>query len=257
VTILIEKKDKVMTIIINRPDAKNAIDTATASALAKAFRDFEQDDSACVAVLCGSGNTFCAGWDLKKGANGEGLKDIEQLTPDDDGSLGPTKILLSKPVIAAISGYAVAGGMELALWCDMRVVEDGAVFGVFCRRFGVPLVDGGTVRLPRLIGMSNAMDLILTGRPVDAIEAKAIGLANRVVKQGESRKAAEALAAQIASFPQTCMRSDRMGVYEQWDHNFQDALKNEFHRGLAVVGSGETLRGASLFSKGKGRHGEF
>jgi enoyl-CoA hydratase len=256
-TILIEKKDKVMTIIINRPDSRNAIDVATGKALADAFREFERDETVCVAVLCGSGNTFCAGWDLKKAASGEGLKEIEQLTAEGDGPLGPTKMLLSKPVIGAISGYAVAGGMELALWCDMRVVEEDAVFGVFCRRFGVPLVDGGTVRLPRLIGMSNAMDLILTGRPVDAIEAKAIGLANRVVKKGESRKAAEALAAQVASFPQVCMRSDRMGVYEQWDLSLQNALNNEFNRGVAVVGSGETLKGAGLFSSGKGRHGEF
>jgi len=256
-TVLIEKKDKVMTIIINRPDAKNAVDATTSKALAEAFRKFEQDDSAAVAVLCGSGNTFCAGWDLKKAAKGEGLEGIKQLTPEDDGPIGPTKMLLSKPVIGAISGYAVAGGMELALWCDMRVVEEDAVFGVFCRRFGVPLVDGGTVRLPRLIGMSNAMDLILTGRPVDAVEAKQMGLANRVVKRGESRKAAEELAAQIVSFPQACMRSDRMGVYEQWDYSFQNALKNEFHRGLAVVDTGETLKGAGLFSKGKGLHGEF
>ncbi|MFT7185722.1 MAG: enoyl-CoA hydratase [Pseudohongiellaceae bacterium] len=256
-TVLIEKKGKVMTIIINRPDAKNAVDATTANALADAFGEFEQDDSAYVAVLCGSGNTFCAGWDLKKAANGEGLKEIEQLKSKDDGPIGPTKMLLSKPVIGAISGYAVAGGMELALWCDMRVMEEDAVFGVFCRRFGVPLVDGGTVRLPRLIGMSNAMDLILTGRPVEATEAKAMGLANRVVKQGEARKAAEALAAQIASFPQACLRSDRMGVYEQWDLGFQSALKNEFQRGIAVVSTGETFTGADLFSKGKGRHGEF
>jgi len=256
-TVLIEKKDKVMTIIINRPDARNAVDAETASALAEAFRKFERDDSVSVAVLCGSGNTFCAGWDLKKAATGEGLKGVKELRPEDDGPIGPTKMLLSKPVIGAISGHAVAGGMELALWCDMRVMEEDAVFGVFCRRFGVPLVDGGTVRLPRLIGMSNAMDLILTGRPVDAVEAKQMGLANRVVQPGESRKASEELAAQIASFPQACMRSDRMGVYEQWDQSLQNALTNEFHRGVAVVETGETLNGADLFSKGKGRHGEF
>ena len=256
-TVLIEKQGKVMTIIINRPHAKNAVDAATSSALAEAFREFERDDSFSVAVLCGHGNTFCAGWDLKKAAKGEGLEGIKQLTPEDDGPIGPTKMLLSKPVIAAIAGHAVAGGMELALWCDMRVMEEEAVFGVFCRRFGVPLVDGGTVRLPRLIGMSNAMDLILTGRPVDAVEAKQIGLANRVVARGESRKAAEELAAQIANFPQACMRSDRMGVYEQWDLSLKNALKNEFYRGVAVVNTGETLKGAGLFSNGKGRHGEF
>jgi len=256
-TVLIERKGKVFTIIINRPEVKNAIDEATGAALADAFREFEQDETASVAVLCGSGTTFCAGWDLKKAAAGAGLERINALTPEDDGPIGPTKMLLSKPVIAAISGYAVAGGMELALWCDMRIMEENAVFGVFCRRFGVPLVDGGTVRLPRLIGMSHAMDLILTGRPVDAIEAKQIGLANRVVAQGESRKAAEELAIQIAEFPQACMRSDRMSAYEQWGGSLESALKNEFYRGVAVVNTGETLRGATKFSTGTGRHGKF
>jgi enoyl-CoA hydratase len=256
-TVLVEKKGKVLTVIINRPDVKNAIDAKTAAALAEAFREFERDDSVSVAVLCGRGRTFCAGWDLKAAANGEGLKGIKALTAEDDGPIGPTKLLLSKPVIGAISGHAVAGGMELALWCDLRVVEEDAIFGVFCRRFGVPLVDGGTVRLPRLIGMSHAMDLILTGRLVDALEAKQMGLANRVVKTGESRAVAEELAAQIASFPQACMQSDRMGVYEQWDLSLQNALNNEFHRGVAVVETGETLKGASSFAKGKGRHGEF
>mgnify|MGYP002151152522 FL=1 len=256
-TVLTEKKGKVLTVIINRPDVKNAIDEATGVALAKVFREFEDDDSVSVAVLCGSGNTFCAGWDLKKAANFSDMDKINQLTPEDDGPIGPTKMLLSKPVIAAISGYAVAGGMELALWCDMRVVEEDATFGVFCRRFGVPLVDGGTVRLPRLIGMSHAMDLILTGRPVGAVEAKQIGLANRVVEKGESRNAAEELAAQIALFPQTCMRSDRMSAYEQWDKSFVDAVKNEFTRGISVVNSGETLKGAASFEKGQGRHGKF
>ena len=256
-TVLIEKKAKVMTIIINRPAVKNAIDASTSKALANAFRDFDQDDSVCVAVLCGNGNTFCAGWDLKSAVNTLDLNAIKESVDETDGPLGPTKMLLSKPVIAAVSGYAVAGGMELALWCDMRVVEEDAVFGVFCRRFGVPLVDGGTVRLPRLIGMSHAMDLILTGRPVEAAEAKQIGLANRVVKRGEGRIAAEALAAEIAEFPQACMRSDRMGAYEQWDHSFQQALNNEFKRGIAVIDTGETLKGAELFAKGKGRHGNF
>ena len=256
-TILIERKGKIFTVIINRPEVKNAIDEATGVALADAFREFEYDESTSVAVLCGGGNTFCAGWDLKKASEGAGLERINALTPEDDGPIGPTKMLLSKPVIAAVSGYAVAGGMELALWCDMRVMEENAVFGVFCRRFGVPLVDGGTVRLPRLIGMSHAMDLILTGRPVNALEAKQIGLANRVVAQGESRKAAEELATQIAAFPQACMRSDRMSAYEQWGESLDDALKNEFYRGVDVVNTGETLRGVTKFSSGAGRHGKF
>lgn len=255
-TVLIEKNDKVTTIIINRPESKNAIDANTSKALIEAFQAFECDEAAAVAVLCGNGHTFCAGWDLKKAVNEGVLQSVEQFRAE-EGPLGPTKMLLSKPVIAAISGHAVAGGMELALWCDMRVMEENAVVGVFCRRFGVPLVDGGTVRLPRLIGMSQAMDLILTGRAVDATEAKAMGLVNRVVQQGNARFAAEELAAQIADFPQYCLRSDRMSVYEQWDHSYQSALKNEFQRGVSVVRTGETLKGAALFSEGKGRHGEF
>jgi len=254
--ILIEKREPVFTVIINRPEVKNAVDRPTAEALAQAFREFDQDESFSVAVLCGIGNTFCAGADLKAGDSRDNSR-FNRLEPDGDGPMGPTRMLLSKPVIAAISGYAVAGGLELALWCDMRVMEETAVFGVFCRRFGVPLIDGGTVRLPRLIGMSHAMDLILTGRPVEAEEAKTMGLANRIVPHGKSREAAEELAAQIARFPQVCMRSDRMSAYEQWDKDFQEAMANEFHRGMEPIRKGETLNGATLFSKGAGRHGEF
>lgn len=255
-TVLIEKRNKIFTVIINRPEVKNCIDETTGKALAAAFREFEQDDNYSVAVLCGSGNAFCAGWDLKAAAGLDQAK-VDQLSPEDDGPMGPTKMMLSKPVIAAVSGYAVAGGFELALWCDMRVVEESAVFGVFCRRFGVPLIDGGTVRLPRLIGMSNAMDLILTGRPVEAVEAKQMGLANRVVPEGTCREEAEKLAAQIANFPQACMRNDRMSAYEQWGKSYEEAIQNEFHHGIAVIKSGETLRGATSFTKGTGRHGKF
>jgi len=255
-TVLIERKNSIFTVIINRPDVKNCIDEVTAKALAGAFLEFEKDDEFSVAVLCGNGDTFCAGWDLKAGVS-FGQDKISKLTPSDDGSMGPTKMLLTKPVIAAISGYAVAGGLELALWCDLRVMEESAKVGVFCRRFGVPLFDGGTVRLPRLIGMSHAMDLILTGRSVDSNEAKHIGLANRVVKDGTARKAAEELAAQIAKFPQVCLRSDRMSTYEQWDKSFEDAMNNEFRRGLEVGAAVGALSGAESFTKGIGKHGEF
>jgi enoyl-CoA hydratase/carnithine racemase len=255
-TVLIEKKDRIFTAIINRPEVKNAVDGPTAAALAHAFREFEKDDAFSVAVLCGIGNTFCAGADLKAGASSDKRR-LNRLEPEGDGPMGPSRMMLKKPVIAAVSGYAVAGGLELALWCDMRVMEETAVFGVFCRRFGVPLIDGGTVRLPRLIGMSHAMDLILTGRPVEAIEAKNMGLANRIVPHGKSREAAEALAAQIARFPQTCLRSDRMSAYEQWGKSLEDALMNEFQHGLEPIKKGETLQGATMFTKGVGRHGEF
>tara|TARA_R110002072_G_scaffold271474_2_gene431479 strand:- start:14588 stop:15358 length:771 start_codon:yes stop_codon:yes gene_type:complete len=255
-TVLIEKKGKIFTVIIDRPDVKNCIDEPTGKALADAFREFEKDDAFSVAVLCGNGNTFCAGWDLKAAVN-IGQERISQLTPDDDGPMGPTKMLLTKPVIAAISGHAVAGGLELALWCDLRVMEESAIMGVFCRRFGVPLIDGGTVRLPRLIGMSHAMDLILTGRSVGAKEAKHIGLANRIVENGTARESAEELAAQIAKFPQLCLRSDRMSAYEQWGKSFDDALKNEFRRGIEVGTAKGALDGAESFTNGIGRHGEF
>jgi enoyl-CoA hydratase len=255
-TVLIEKKDRIFTVIINRPEVKNAVDRPTAEALADAFLEFENDDSFSVAVLCGAGNTFCAGADLKAGASLDETR-MNRLETDGDGPMGPSRMMLKKSVIAAVAGYAVAGGLELALWCDMRVMEETAVFGVFCRRFGVPLIDGGTVRLPRLIGMSNAMDLILTGRPVEAIEAQQMGLANRIVPHGKSREAAEELAKQIANFPQTCMRNDRMSVYEQWDKSFKDAMENEFQRGMKAINKGETLHGATMFTKGVGRHGKF
>ncbi|HUJ47358.1 MAG TPA: crotonase/enoyl-CoA hydratase family protein [Rhizomicrobium sp.] len=257
-----ERQGPVTTIILGRPDVRNAVDGPTADALASAFLDFERDDSASVAVLWGEGGTFCAGADLKAIASGCGnrIQPIEAGRNDRlacDAPMGPTRMLLSKPVIAAISGYAVAGGLELALWCDLRVAEETAVFGVFCRRWGVPLIDGGTVRLPRLIGQSRALDLILTGRPVDAKEALAIGLANRVVPPGQARTAAEALAREIAGFPQICMKHDRLSVYEQGSLDLIPAMQNEFDRGLSTLRSGEAVSGAARFSEGKGRGGRF
>ena len=232
------------------------MDRPTAQALADAFRKFEDDPDADVAILTGAGNTFCSGADLKAVADASENR-FNRLEPDGDGPMGPSRMLLSKPVIAAISGHAVAGGLELALWCDMRVMEETAVLGVFCRRFGVPLIDGGTIRLPRLIGMSRAMDLILTGRPVEAHEALAIGLVNRVVAHGKAIDAARTLAAEIARFPQTCMRSDRLSAHEQWNLSLEDALRNEFQRGLSVIESGETVSGAKRFAGGTGKHGKF
>ena len=252
-SVTIEKNGPVTTILLSRPEVKNAVDGPTAQKLADAFRAFEEDDEACVAVLHGQGGVFCAGADLKAISDGRG----NRMAQTGDGPMGPSRMLLSKPVIAAVSGYAVAGGLELALWCDMRVMEEGATFGVFCRRWGVPLIDGGTVRLPRLIGLSRAMDMILTGRPVGATEALAIGLANRVVPDGAARVEAEKLAAQIAAFPQLCMRADRQSAYEQFGMDLGDAILNEFNHGLKVVQSGETLKGATKFAKGAGRHGSF
>ncbi len=255
-SIQVESKDSICTIIIDRPEVKNAIDGPSARKLADAFRQFEQNESLSVAVLWGRGGTFCAGADLKAIAEPRKQRS-NHLISDGDGPMGPTRMILQKPVIAAISGYAVAGGLELALWCDLRVMEETAVMGVFCRRFGVPLIDGGTIRLPRLIGMSQAMDLILTGRPVEAPEAKAMGLANRVVPPGEARSAAEALAEQIAGFPQTCMRGDRRSAYEQWDLDFEEAIQNEFKHGMYTIESGESFNGAAQFAKGNGKHGAF
>jgi enoyl-CoA hydratase len=256
-TVRVEKNGPVTTVLINRPDVRNAVDGPTAQALAQAFRDFDADGAARVAVLAGAGGCFCAGADLKAFAEGLGrgnpLNDDMQAT----APMGPTRLLLSKPVIAAVAGHAVAGGMELALWCDLRVMEEDAVFGIFCRRFGVPLVDGGTVRLPRLIGMSRALDLILTGRPVHAQEALAIGLANRVVPRGQALAAAQALAAEVAAFPQTCLRNDRASVYEQAGLPLEAALENEFRRGRATLASDESVEGAQRFARGAGRHGEF
>ncbi|MFC5721488.1 crotonase/enoyl-CoA hydratase family protein [Streptomyces gamaensis] len=246
-----ERRGPVTTVVLSRPSVRNAVDAPTAAALADAFRAFEADERARVAVLWGEGGTFCAGFDLK--AFGEASRN--SLAPEGDGPMGPTRMRLSKPVIAAISGHAVAGGLELALWCDLRVAEEDAVFGVFCRRWGVPLVDGGTVRLPRLIGESRAMDLVLTGRPVSAEEAYAIGLANRLVPRGGARGAAEELAARIARFPQGALRGDRASLLEQHGRTEQEALGVEFSYGTAVLD--EAARGAARFAAGAGRHGGF
>ena len=251
--VLIEKNYPVFTIIINNPEVKNAVDGPTAQELRSAFRDFENDEKALVAVLWGANGTFCSGANLKAITEGRGNK-VEK---EGDGPMGPTRMRLSKPVIAAIAGYAVAGGLELALWCDMRVVEKNALFGVFCRRFGVPLVDGGTVRLPRLIGLSRAMDMILTGRPVRAEEALTWGLANRLVDDGQSKKEAENLAREIAAFPQVCMRNDRLSAYSQIGLSIDDAMIKEFELGLETLESGEYLEGSKTFIEGKGKHGNF
>jgi len=254
--VLFEKRGKICTIIMNQPGVKNAVNARMAKLLADTFRAFEKDSELYAAVLWGAGGCFCAGADLKEVAFAKRVDD-RRLSPvmSDDGPMGPTRMRLSKPVIAAVAGHAVAGGLELACWCDLRVVERNAVFGVFCRRFGIPLIDGGTQRLPRLIGLSRAMDMILTGRPVGADEALAMGLANRVVENGKSREEAEALAATLAEFPQRCMRSDREAVYRGLD--FDEALELEFKLGMRVIESGETTEGARRFDGGAGRHGEF
>ncbi|SDN53010.1 crotonase/enoyl-CoA hydratase family protein [Streptomyces wuyuanensis] len=249
----IERDGPVLTVVLSRPEARNAVDGPTAALLADAFRRFDADEDAAVAVLWGEGGTFCAGADLKAIGTERG----NTVTADGDGPMGPTRMRLGKPVIAAVSGHAVAGGLELALWCDLRVVEDDAVFGVFCRRWGVPLIDGGTVRLPRLIGESRAMDLILTGRPVPAAEAYDIGLANRLVPPGESRRAAERLAREIAAFPQLCLRHDRLSAMEQHGLPEPEALAGEHRHGLVPLHAGETRSGADRFAEGAGRHGSF
>ena len=254
-TVLVEKNGPVTTVIINRPEVKNAVNPATALALVAAFEAFDQDESASVAVLCGAGGSFCAGADLHAVSTDIAAWNLDEQSKH--GPLGPSRLLLSKPVIAAVDGYAVAGGLELALWCDLRVVEQSATFGVFCRRWGVPLIDGGTVRLPRLIGHSRAMDMILTGRPVGAAEALDWGLANRVVPDGSARAKAQALAAQIAAFPQRCVRADRLSSYQQWGLDQATAITQEFIGGAAVMASGETVAGATRFHEGKGRHGRF
>ena len=251
-SVLVEKNGPVTTVILSRPDVRNAVDRETAQALADAFREFDQDDQSYIGVLFGDHGTFCAGADLKAIARGS----HNRTEPTGDGPMGPSRMVLSKPVVAAIAGYAVAGGLELALWCDLRVMEEDAVLGVFCRRWGIPLIDGGTVRLPRLIGLSRALDLILTGRPVGAIEALDIGLIHRVVPKGAARAAAEELAREIAQFPQVCMRGDRASAYEQFDLSFDEALANEFNHGLAALKQ-ETSAGAKRFAGGAGRHGAF
>jgi enoyl-CoA hydratase len=249
----VERAGAVTTVILDRPQARNAVNRETAQALADAFRAFEADPAARVAVLWGAHGTFCAGADLKATAGGHTLR----REPEGDGPMGPSRLALTKPTIAAVAGYAVAGGLELALWCDLRVMEEDAVLGVFCRRWGVPLIDGGTVRLPRLIGLSRALDLILTGRPVTAQEAERIGLANRVVPRGASRQAAEALAAEIAAFPPRCVVSDRRSAHESVGLTLEAAMRREFELGLATIDSGESREGAARFAAGAGRHGTF
>ena len=248
-----EVRGPVAVVTINRPEARNAIDRPTATALVEAFQQFEADAALAVAVLTGAGGTFCAGADLKAVATGRGTR----VTEEGDGPLGPTRMLLSKPVIAAVEGYAVAGGIEMAAWCDLRVAARDAVFGCFERRWGVPLVDGGTIRLARLLGHSNALDLILTGRPVSGDEAQRMGLANRLVEPGTALAEAMALAEQIAAFPQTCLRQDRLSSYEQWGMEMPDALRNEYRRGRVVLESSEVAQGAARFAAGEGRHGRF
>lgn len=245
----VERRGPVTTVIIDRPEARNAVNGPTAAALHEAFAEFDRADSASVAVLCGENGTFCAGADLKA----FGTEDANPVHRTGPGPMGPTRMVLSKPVIAAVAGHAVAGGLELALWCDLRVVEDDAVMGVFCRRWGVPLIDGGTIRLPRLIGESRAMDLILTGRAVNAEEASAIGLANRVVPTGQARQRAEELAAELAELPQQCMRSDRRSALAQWDMPEVEALDFEFASISRV--KHEAVEGAGRFAAGAGRHG--
>lgn len=251
-TVRVERDGPVATVLIDRPGVRNAVDLATAAALVEAFEAFAADDAASVAVLAGTGGTFCAGADLAAVAAGR----PNRVAPDGPGPMGPTRMVLPKPVIAAIAGHAVAGGLELALWCDLRVVEEDAVLGVFCRRWGVPLVDGGTIRLPRLVGLSRALDLILTGRPVDAREALAIGLANRVVPRGTALAAAQALALEIARFPQICLRGDRLSAYEQADLDLPAALQNELAHGQRALAA-EAVAGATRFRDGAGRHGSF
>ncbi|MFM2077134.1 MAG: hypothetical protein RJA49_1024, partial [Actinomycetota bacterium] len=249
-----EKHDGPVCIVtIDRPEVRNAVDGPTAVLLAEAFRAFDADPASSVAVLTGANGTFCAGADLKGITDGRGNRVDRDVTMD--GPMGPTRMLLSKPVIAAVEGFAVAGGLELAVWCDLRVAAEDAVFGVYCRRWGVPLIDGGTVRLPRLIGHSHALDLILTGRGVSGDEAMRMGLANRTVPTGTALDAAVALAKELAALPQGCLRRDRQSSYEQWSMDIPSALANETALGLDTIASGETLAGASRFAAGEGRHG--
>ena len=250
-TIRVDNDGPVRVITIDRPQVRNAVDEPTREALADAFRAFDEDESASVAILTGANGVFCAGADLKAFATGKKRRRSE----DGDGPMGPTRMILGKPTIAAVEGYAVAGGLELALWCDLRVAADNAVFGVFCRRWGVPLIDLGTVRLPRLIGQSHAMDLILTGRGVSGEEALRMGLANRLTPKGGALSAAVELAKDLAALPQRCLRSDRLSAIEQWSLGWREAMLNEFHRGMTVINSGESKDGATRFAAGAGRHG--
>jgi enoyl-CoA hydratase len=247
----VEQAGPVTIVEIDRPGARNAVDGPTALLLADAFRAFAADDTQSVAVLTGAGGAFCAGADLKAVAEGRG----NRVAAEGDGPMGPTRMLLDKPVIAAVEGYAVAGGLELAMWCDLRVAARDAVFGVFCRRWGVPLVDGGTVRLARMIGHSHALDLVLTGRGVSGEEAQRMGIANRLVEPGAARAAAVELATELAALPQFCMRHDRMSSYEQWSMTLDDAMHNEYRHALETLASGEAIAGATRFREGAGRHG--
>lgn len=259
VTVVVEDRNAVRVVTINRPDVRNAVDASTAHALYEAFLDFDADDTSAVAVLTGADGTFCAGADLAAIASGDGNKVGRERSGEIVGSLGPmgpTRLQLTKPVIAAVEGFAVAGGLELACWCDLRVAARDASFGVFCRRWGVPLIDGGNIRLPRLIGQSRAADMILTGREVGAAEAEQFGLVNRVVDNGTALDAAVALAATIAEFPQTCVRSDRTASLDQWSLDLGQALAHEATLGLATIRTGETRAGAARFASGVGRHGE-
>jgi enoyl-CoA hydratase len=260
----IEKKGRVWTVIHSRPQARNAMDPESADALVAAFQAFDRDAEAAVAVLWGEGGAFCAGWDLKYGASLiDDPRPIHEIDyPLSDGAdiprgpLGPTRLELDKPVIAAVAGPAVAGGFELALWCDVRVMEESAYFGVYCRRWGVPLIDGGTVRLPRLVGMGRAMEIILTGRKVPAEEAHRIGACEKVVPEGESRAFAEAMAHEIARFPQACLRADRRSAYLQNGLSVREAMRKEWYNGLPAFFA-EGAAGAARFASGKGRHGDF
>jgi enoyl-CoA hydratase len=248
-----ETDGPVAIVSIDRPEARNAVDGPTAALLADAFRRFDADQDLAVAVLTGAGDCFCAGADLKAMQTDR----VNRVEEQGDGPMGPTRMLLSKPVIAAVEGYAVAGGLELAIWCDLRVAARNAVFGVFCRRWGVPLADGGTIRLARMLGHSHALDLILSGRPVSGEEARLMGLANRLVEPGKALEEALALARELAAFPQHCLRSDRLSSYQQWDATLEQALLTETRMGLEVIRSGETRDGAARFGRGAGRHGSF
>lgn len=252
-TVRTERDGRVIVVTIDRPEVRNAVDRPTADALSEVFSVFESDDGLDVAVLAGGNGTFCAGADLKGVADGRG----NRVAHDGDGPMGPTRMLLEKPVLAAVEGHAVAGGLELACWCDLRIAARDAVFGVYCRRWGVPLVDGGTIRLSRLIGHSNALDLILTGRGISGDEAVRMGLVNRLTDPGDALSTAVDLAHQLSKFPQLCLRSDRKSSYEQWGMSLSEALVNETELGIATIKSGETLEGAMRFAAGAGRHGNF